>query len=42
MLSSFPVSPLQTPYPISPLHCLYEGAPPLTYSCLPTLAFLYI
>ena len=29
MLSSFPVSPLKTPFP-SPSPCLYEGSPPPT------------
>jgi hypothetical protein len=35
MLSPLPVSPPQTPYPLSSSPCLYEGAPPPTYPLLP-------
>ena len=34
MLAPFPISPLQTLYPL-PFPCLYEGAPPLTHPFLP-------
>ena len=35
MLSPFLVSTLQTPYPISPSACFYEGAPPPNHPLLP-------
>ena len=37
MISSFPVSPPQSPHPIplSPPLCLYEGAPPPIHPLLP-------
>jgi hypothetical protein len=38
MLSSFPFSPLQIPYPISPFP-FYEGVPPSIHSHLTTLPF---
>jgi hypothetical protein len=41
-LFSFPISPLQIPYPITPLPYFYEGAPPpTTHSHLSALAFSY-
>ena len=42
MLSPFLVSPLQTPYPISPYLASMRVLPhPPNHSCLTTLAFLY-
>jgi hypothetical protein len=44
MLSPFLVALLQTPYPISPLPCFYEGAPQPTYPFLlhhPTIPLLW-
>jgi hypothetical protein len=35
MVSPFPVSPPQAPYPLLPPCCLCEGAPPLTHLLLP-------
>jgi hypothetical protein len=42
-LSLFPLHkpPLQTPYPILPSPCFFEGAPLPTHFYLPTLAFPY-
>jgi hypothetical protein len=34
MLSSFPISPPQAPYHLSPSPCLYEGAPPPAHPTL--------
>ena len=41
MLSPFPISLLESSYPIPPSPCFYMGAPPPTLSCFPTLAFPY-
>ena len=42
MLSSFPVSPLQTPYPTPhPAASMRVFPHPPTHTCLPALVFLY-
>ena len=42
MISPFSVTPPQTPHPILPPLCLYEGAPLLTHhSCLTSLTSNY-
>lgn len=42
MFPPFPVSPLETPYPIFPPHSSMRVLThPPTHSCLPTLAFPY-